>query len=62
MHPGGDVNIHAHIKILKLSVHQRVDADTADAGLERSRRHRHAIANFERGLLSVKRAYLWILN
>ncbi len=34
MHAGSDVDVHAHIEILKLGIDQGVDADAADAGLK----------------------------
>ena len=49
-------------KILELRVDERVDADAANAGLERSGRDRDPVANLQRSLLAVKRANLGILN
>ena len=57
-----DVNVHAHIEILKLRVDQRVNAHASNAGLKRSRRDRHAIADLQRSLLPIKRANLRILD
>ena len=34
MHLGRNVNVYADIKILKLGIHQGIDAHAADAGLE----------------------------
>ena len=44
---GSDVNIDADVQVLKLRVHQRIDTDSADAGLERTRRNRDAITNLQ---------------
>ena len=59
---GRDVDVDAHIQILELRVDQRVDADAADAGLERSGRDRHAVADLQRSLLPIQSANLWILK
>ena len=59
---GRDVDIHAHVEILELRIHERVDAHAADARLERSGRDRHAVADLERGFLPVESANLRILN
>ena len=40
-----DVNIYADIKILELCVNQRINADTADARLERTGRNGDALAD-----------------
>src|ERR1700688_2954219 len=58
MHMRSNVDIHAHVEILELGVNQRVDTDTADSRLKRSRRHRHLVANLQRSLLSVESANL----
>ena len=68
MHSGCDVDVHAHINVLKLRVHQRVDdacaaADShSHAGLEASRCDGDAVANLQCGLLSVGDANFRILN
>ena len=45
MHPRRDVDVYADIEVLKLSIDQRVDTDSANARLERSCRHRHAVTD-----------------
>ncbi len=62
MHARRDVDVHADIEILELGIDQRVDADAADARLERSGRHRNAVADLQRRLLSIESADLRILN
>ena len=62
VHVRRDVDVHADIEVLKLRIDQRVDADAADAGLERSGGDRHALADLERGLLIIEGANLRILN
>ena len=56
-----DVNIHTDIQVLKLSVYQGVNTDATNSRLERPRRYRHALADFERGLLVIERTHLRIL-
>src|SRR5215472_4852573 len=56
------VDVDADIQILKLRVHQRVDSDATDAGLERSSRDGDPIADFQRSFLAIERANLRILN
>src|SRR5206468_6975419 len=53
MHLGRDVDIHTDIQILKLCVDQRINSHTADSRLERSRSHRHPVADLEGGFLSI---------
>ena len=62
MHMRRDIDIDADIQILELRIDQRVDTHPADAGLERSSRDRHTVANLQRSLLPVQRANLRILN
>src|SRR6202142_848795 len=62
VHLGGDFDFPAQFKILELRIHQRVDADAADARLEGSSRHRYAVANLQRSLLPIHGANLWLLN
>ncbi len=62
VHVRRNVDIDADVEILELRIHQRVDADAANAGLERSGGNRHAVADLQRGLLPIQRANLRILN
>src|ERR671936_1994141 len=62
MNTGRNVDVDAHIQMRKLRVHQRVDAYSADARLERTGGHWHPIANLQRSLLSVESANLRVLN
>ena len=62
MHLGRDIDIHADVEILELSVDQWVDADAADSRLKRSSRYRNAFTNLECRLLSIHGADLRILN
>src|SRR4029077_2008709 len=68
MDPGSDVNVHADVNILKLSVHQGVDHTRAatdadsDARLKASCCHRDAIADLQGSLLSIGDANFRILN
>ena len=55
-------DIHADVEVLELSIHQRVDADAADAGLERSGGNRDAVTDFEGGFLAIESTNLRILN
>src|ERR1700675_26104 len=57
MNMRGDVDVHADIKILKLSINS-----PAEAGLEGTCRDGHAIANFQRGFLVVQNPDFRILN
>src|SRR5438309_545692 len=57
-----NVDVDAHIEILKLGVDQRIDADSADSGLERTGCYGHAIADLQRGLLPVQRPNLRVLD
>src|SRR5262249_8021399 len=56
------VDVHADVDVVELRVHQWVDTYAANAGLERSRRDRHTLAELERRLLSIERAYLRLLQ
>src|SRR4029077_3890079 len=62
VHSRRNVDVHAHIEILKLRVDQRVDAYSTDARLKRTRRHRHAVTDLQRGLLSIECSNLRILD
>src|SRR6266446_561107 len=62
MHAGSDVNVDADIKVLKLGIDERIDSHSTNAGLKRTRRYRHAIADLQRRLLPVQSADLWILD
>ena len=59
---GGDVDVDADVDVLKLRIHQRIDAHAADAGLERSRGDRDSVADFERSFLTIHRTNLRVLN
>src|ERR1700676_5376118 len=59
---GRDIDVYADVEILELRVHQRVDADAADAGLEGARRDRYAVADLERSFLAIHGANLRFLN
>src|ERR1019366_584012 len=48
-----DVDIHAHIEILKLGIHQRVNTDPANTRLERSGRYRDLVADLQRSLARI---------
>src|SRR5580704_5027049 len=61
VHVRRDINIHADIQVLKLSVYQGVNTHATDSRLERPCRYRHALADLERGLLVIERAHLGIL-
>src|SRR6201987_648034 len=58
----GDVDVHAHIQVLKLSITEKIYPHATHAGLERARRDRHAIADLQRRLLPIQGAYLRILQ
>ncbi len=62
VHAGCNVDIHADINVVELSIDQRIDADTADARLERAGGHRHALANLQRSLLTVGSTDLRLLD
>src|SRR5437763_1059108 len=62
MYPGRDVNVHSYIQVLELCINEGVDANSTDAGLELTSGHRNAIADFQRGLLSIHSANLRVLN
>ena len=62
MNAGRDVDVDANVNILKLCINERINADAADTGLERSRGHRDAVADLERGLLVVEGANLRVLD
>ena len=62
MHVRRDIDVHANISILKLRIDQRIDANAADSWLKRSGRDRHAVADFQCGLLPIKRANLRVLD
>ena len=47
MHARRDVDVHADIEVLKLGIDERVDADSANTGLKRSGRDRHAFADLQ---------------
>ena len=55
VHLGSDVNIDAHIEILKLGIYQRIDSHSADAGLERTSCDGHSFARFSRRLFGRPR-------
>ena len=57
-----DVDVDADVDVIELRIDQRIDADAADAGLKRSGRHRHALADLQRGLLAVNGADLRLLD
>ena len=57
-----DVDIDADVEILELRIDQRVDADAADAGLERSGGDGNLVADLQRSFLAVEGANLGILN
>src|ERR1700704_1742381 len=42
-----DIDVDADIEVLELGVDERVDADAADTGLERTSGHGHPVADFE---------------
>ena len=58
-----DVHVHADVDVLELRIDQRVDADAADAGLERTGGHRHPVADLQRRLLLVEARIcgLWMI-
>ena len=62
MNVRSDVDVHADVEILELRVDQRVDADAADARLERSSGDGNPVTNFQRSFLSIESANLRILN
>src|SRR5579872_383059 len=62
MHVRRDVDVYPYVKVLKLRIDQRVNADAADSRLKRSSSNRHAVADLERRFLSIQRAYLGILD
>src|SRR5271166_810196 len=56
------INVHANVDVVELCINQRIDADAADAGLERSGSYRHALPDLERGLLAVQSTNLRLLQ
>src|ERR1700733_3190063 len=62
MNGGGYVNIYADIKVLKLGIDERIDAHAANARLKRPGRDWNLLTDFQRGLLTVNRANLRVLN
>ena len=59
---GRYVNVYAHVEILKLGIDQRVNADAANAGLERPGCHRNALTDFQRGFLAIDCPNLRLLD
>ena len=62
MHTGRDVDVHADVNVVELRIDQRIDADAADARLERTGGHRNAFTDFQRSLLTVRCANLRLLD
>jgi hypothetical protein len=62
MHLWGYVNVYADVEILKLGVHQWVDANTTNARLKGPGRYRHAITDFQRSFLAIHGANLRLLQ
>src|SRR5215472_10026988 len=62
VHVRRHVNVYAHVDILKLSIHQWVDAYATNSWLERTGRYRHPVANLQRRLLPIQRADLRVLD
>ena len=51
---GRQRDVHAYVRVLKLRVHERVDAHPADTGLETPRRNRNSVTDAQLGLLVVR--------
>src|SRR5208283_3849877 len=47
VHVRCDVDVDANVDVVELGVDQRVDADAADAGLERTGRDRHPLTDLQ---------------
>src|ERR1019366_8032740 len=62
VHVRCDVDIYADVNIVELSVNQRVDADAADAGLERTAGHGYTLADLQRSLLTIRGTDLRLLD